>query len=36
MSGFILYIGFIMIAFTEGNKGLHDLIAGTHVVKTPK
>ncbi|MCG6961940.1 MAG: RDD family protein [Acidobacteria bacterium] len=30
----ILYIGFIMIAFTDGNLGLHDMIAGTRVVST--
>ncbi len=33
-SGFIFYIGFIMVAFTDGHKGLHDMIAGTRVVKT--
>lgn len=33
-SGAILYIGFIMVAFTDGHKGLHDMIAGTRVVKT--
>ena len=32
-SGFIFYIGFIMVAFTDGHKGLHDMIAGTRVVK---
>ncbi len=32
-SSIILYIGFIMIAFTGDNKGLHDMIAGTRVVK---
>ncbi len=30
----ILFVGFIMIAFTDGNLGLHDMIAGTSVVKT--
>ncbi|MBD1379703.1 RDD family protein [Bacillus sp. IB182487] len=29
----ILYIGFIMIAFTDGKRGLHDMIANTYVVK---
>ncbi len=29
----ILYIGFIMIAFTDKKQGLHDLIAGTLVVR---
>jgi uncharacterized RDD family membrane protein YckC len=32
-SGMIFYVGFIMVAFTEGHKGLHDMIAGTRVVK---
>jgi len=30
----ILYIGFIMIFFTERHRGLHDMIAGTLVIKT--
>lgn len=29
---FTLYIGFIMIAFTEKNQGLHDIIAKTYVI----
>lgn len=29
----IMYIGYIMVAFTEGKRGLHDLIANTYVVK---
>ena len=33
VSGMILYIGFIMIAFTDKKRGLHDMIAGTYVVK---
>ncbi len=33
-SGAIFYVGFIMVAFTDGHKGLHDMIAGTRVVKT--
>ncbi len=33
ISAFILLIGFIMVAFTEKKQGLHDMIAGTLVVK---
>lgn len=33
VSGMILYVGFIMIAFTDRKRGLHDMIAGTYVVK---
>jgi uncharacterized RDD family membrane protein YckC len=33
-SGMILYIGFIMIAFSDRKRGLHDMMAGTTVVKT--
>jgi uncharacterized RDD family membrane protein YckC len=33
LSGLILYIGFIMAAFTQKKQGLHDMIAGTLVVK---
>jgi len=33
ISAFILLIGFIMVAFTERKQGLHDMIAGTLVVK---
>ncbi len=29
-----LNIGFLMVAFTERKRGLHDMIAGTLVVKT--
>lgn len=32
LSGMILCIGYIMVAFTEKKQGLHDLIAGTIVV----
>lgn len=32
LSGLILYVGFIMIGFTEKRQGLHDMIAGTTVV----
>lgn len=34
VSAIILCIGFIMIAFTDRKRGLHDMIAGTLVVKT--
>ena len=34
ISAIILCIGFIMVAFSERNRGLHDMIAGTLVVKT--
>jgi uncharacterized RDD family membrane protein YckC len=34
LSALILLIGFLMVAFTEKKQGLHDLIAGTLVVKT--
>ena len=33
ISAIILFIGFIMVAFTERKRGLHDMIAGTLVVK---
>ena len=33
LSALILMIGFIMVAFTERKQGLHDMIAGTLVVK---
>ena len=33
ISGIILYIGFIMAGFTEKKQALHDMIAGTLVVK---
>ncbi len=33
LSGLILMIGFIMVAFTERKQGLHDMIASTLVVK---
>ncbi len=31
VSALPLFIGFLMIAFSESKRGLHDLIAGTHV-----
>ena len=33
LSAVILLIGFIMVAFTDRKQGLHDLMAGTLVVK---
>lgn len=33
ISAIILYIGFIMVAFTGKKQGLHDIIAGTLVVR---
>ena len=33
VSGFILYIGFLMIAFNPDKQGLHDKIAKTRVLK---
>ncbi len=33
LSALILLIGFIMVAFTERKQGLHDILAGTLVVK---
>lgn len=33
LSALILYIGFIMVAFSEKKQGLHDKIAGTLVMK---
>lgn len=33
LSWLILCIGFLMIAFTERNQGLHDMLAGTLVMK---
>lgn len=34
VSGLLLLIGFLMVAFTERKRGPHDMIAGTVVVKT--
>ena len=34
LSAIILCIGFIMVAFTDKTRGLHDIIAGTLVIKT--
>ena len=35
LSGMICLIGYFMIAFTEKKQGLHDLMAGTLVLKGP-
>ena len=34
VSGLIFGIGFLMVAFTEKKQGLHDMMAGTLVLKT--
>ena len=34
LSGMIFCIGYIMVGFTERNRGLHDMIANTLVIKT--
>ena len=33
LSGLVLLIGFIMVAFTQRKRGLHDMLAGTLVYK---
>ena len=33
LSAMIIYIGFIMIGFTDRKRGLHDMLAGTLVMK---
>lgn len=33
LSGMICFIGFIMVAFTEKQQALHDMLAGTLVVR---
>ncbi|MGC2696965.1 MAG: RDD family protein [Candidatus Angelobacter sp.] len=33
LSQMIMYIGYIMIAFTDRKRGLHDMLAGTLVMK---
>jgi uncharacterized RDD family membrane protein YckC len=35
ISGIILYIGFLIIAFTDRKQGLHDMIAECLVIKRP-
>ncbi len=32
LSSFILLIGYIMVAFDERKRGLHDMVAGTYVI----
>ena len=32
-SAMTLYVGFLMVAFTDRKRGLHDMIAGTVVVR---
>ncbi len=34
LSHFILYVGYIMVAFTQRKQGLHDMLASTLVVKS--
>lgn len=34
LSRALMHIGFIMIAFTERKQGLHDMLAGTFVVRS--
>ena len=34
LSGLVFCIGFLMVAFTDRKRGLHDMIAGTLVIKT--
>jgi uncharacterized RDD family membrane protein YckC len=36
LSGIILFIGYLMAAFTEKKQALHDIIAGTLVLKAQK
>jgi uncharacterized RDD family membrane protein YckC len=33
VNAFTLHIGYLIVAFTRRKQGLHDLIAGTYVVK---
>ena len=33
LSGWIMYVGFIMVAFMERKRGLHDVICGTQVLR---
>ena len=35
LSAMICFVGFLMVAFTEKKQGLHDLLAGTLVLKGP-
>jgi uncharacterized RDD family membrane protein YckC len=33
LSGMVMYVGFIMVAFMERKRGLHDVICGTQVLR---
>jgi uncharacterized RDD family membrane protein YckC len=33
LSGWVMYVGFIMVAFMERKRGLHDVICGTQVLR---
>jgi uncharacterized RDD family membrane protein YckC len=33
LSGMVLFIGFIMVGFTRRKQGLHDMVAGTLVIR---
>jgi len=35
ISGMICFVGFFMVAFTEKKQGLHDIMAGTLVLRGP-
>lgn len=35
LSFLLLFAGFLLVAFTEKKQGLHDLIAGTYVIREP-
>jgi uncharacterized RDD family membrane protein YckC len=34
VSGLVFSIGYLLVAFTSRKQGLHDMIAGTYVVRT--
>ena len=34
LSGFVLFVGFIMVGFTRRKQGLHDMLAGTLVIRS--
>jgi uncharacterized RDD family membrane protein YckC len=33
LSGLLLFVGFIMVGFTRSKQGLHDMVAGTLVIR---
>jgi len=35
LSGLLLGVGLIMVAFTDRKRGMHDMMAGTYVVRKP-